>query len=100
MVAQLGRALKKQILIGILTALYVRDTVVIGSNPVHRFPSMIWDTRSNLKIISHDSEVLFREWCPEGKKRDPHSNVFQVAKSKCGKFVIRFESGNKRAMNQ
>ena len=40
-----------------------------------------------------------RMWC----KRvtcDPYSKLFQVVKSKSVKFVIRFESGNQRVMNQ
>ena len=31
---------------------------------------------------------------------DPYSKLFQVVKSKSVKFVIRFESGNQRVMNQ
>ena len=42
---------------------------------------------------------MLREQCPGYNRCDPHSN-FQEVKSKSVKFVIRFESGNKRVMSQ
>ena len=48
MVAQFGRALRKTNPVrGFNSSFFVRDAVVVGSNPVHRCSSIIWDTYSN-----------------------------------------------------
>ena len=43
---------------------------------------------------------IFNRTTKQTRTCDPYSKLFQVVKSKSVKFVIRFESGNQRVMNQ
>ena len=54
---------------------FVRDAVVIGSNPIHRSLLKTRDTISKPHSNSQDQEIMFREQCPDNEICGPHSET-------------------------